>query len=114
MSQKTDSDAGLGQTVDNISRALDKLNANLQSGNRKQEANFRSLADAICVLSEQVEVLRNAVDDLREEFQWKHHNEPASEASRSFASAANGSSASKSKAPPPSASAPPPPHGRLF
>ena len=32
------------------------------------------LAEAIHELTAQVQVLRNAVDELREEFQWSNHN----------------------------------------
>jgi len=57
-----------------LTNGLKELTAQWQSASRQQRDDFRELADAIGTLSEQIEVLRNAVDDLREQIQWGQQN----------------------------------------
>lgn len=52
-----------------------QLTDRLVANDQRQSEQFRTLADAICTLSEQIEVLRNAIDDLRDEMGWGFRNQ---------------------------------------
>ncbi|MEZ6063688.1 MAG: hypothetical protein R3C19_25345 [Planctomycetaceae bacterium] len=51
------------------------LGASLLNVNKQHREDFAEVADAVRTLSDQVEVLRMAIDDVRSDIQWSLHND---------------------------------------